>query len=160
MMRAMVEIVPAGIDDKPRLWRLLQLYSYDFSEFTGGDVDQLGEFAYPYFDAYWIDGDRHPYLFRRDGALVGFALVRTGERHDMAEFFVMRMHRSTGVGADAAQQVFALHPGEWQTRQMPTNTRATDFWRRAIPVAFTEEVTDHGPIQRFTIPGRRTRPDR
>lgn len=150
-MRAMVEIVPARIDDKATLWQLLQLYSYDFSEFTGADVDRLGEFPYPYFDAYWIEMDRHPYLLRSDGTLVGFALVRAGEPHDMAEFFVTRMHRGTGVGANAARQVFQLHPGEWQTRQMPTNTRATDFWRRAIPVPFTEEVTDHGPIQRFTI---------
>ena len=26
-------------------------------------------------------------------------------------------------------------------------------WRRAIPVAFTEEVLDAGPVQRFTMPG-------
>jgi hypothetical protein len=35
---------------------------------------------------------------------------------------------------------------------MTANAGATEFWRRAIPVEFDQEVTDHGPVQRFVMP--------
>ena len=150
-MRVMVHVVSAELPSNPVLWNLLQLYAHEFSEFTDQDVGVDGTYAYEYFDRYWIDPDRHPYLFRHDGRLVGFALVHSGEPHDMAEFFVMKKYRRCGLGTDAAHEIFALHPGAWQVRQMTANTRATAFWRRAIAVPFEEVVDDHGPRQLFRI---------
>ena len=82
----------------------------------------------------------------------GFALVRSGTPHDMAEFFVLRKYRRGGIGRAAARAVFARFPGAWQTRQQWENTGAIDFWRTAIPVPFDEGETDEGPVQRFVIP--------
>ncbi|MEO6467798.1 MAG: GNAT family N-acetyltransferase [Acidimicrobiia bacterium] len=147
----MVHVVGAELPSKPVLWNLFQLYAYEFSEFTDQDIDDDGAYAYKYFDRYWTDADRTPYLFRQDDRLAGFALVRSGEPHDMAEFFIMKKYRRRGLGADAAHQVFARHPGAWQVRQMTANTRATAFWYRAIPVPFEEVVDDHGPRQLFQI---------
>ena len=149
-MRVMVHVVSAEFPSKPVLWNLLQLYAHEFSEFTDQDVGVDDTYAYEYFDRYWIDPDRHPYLCH-DGRLVGFALVHSGEPHDMAEFFVMKKYRRCGLGTDAAHEIFALHPGAWQVRQMAANTRATAFWHRAIPVPFEEVVDDHGPRQLFRI---------
>jgi len=132
--------------------RLLELYGYDFSAFTNVDVDAQGLFGYPYLDAYWTEPQRHPFLFRLDEKWVGFALVLSGAPHDMAEFFVLRKYRRHGVGDVAAREVFARFPGEWQVRQMTANTGAIAFWRRAIPVDFDEQLTDHGPVQRFEMP--------
>jgi predicted acetyltransferase len=72
----------------------------------------------------------------------------------MSEFFVMRKYRRGGVGTALAREVFARFPGEWQVRQMTSNPAATAFWRRAIPVEFTQEMLDQGPVQRFTITDR------
>ena len=69
----------------------------------------------------------------------------------MAEFFVLRKYRRGGVGTDAARAVFARFPGEWQTRQQFVNEAAIAFWRRTIPVPFTESANDEGPVQRFRI---------
>jgi predicted acetyltransferase len=146
-----VEVIGAELRDKPLLRQLLQLYQYDFSEFDNSDVEDDGWYQYPYFDDYWIEPERHPLLFRVDGKCAGFALVRAGTPHDMAEFFVMRRYRRSGVGTTLAREVFTRFPGEWQVRQMTTNPSATAFWRRAIPVDFEEEISDHGPVQRFTI---------
>lgn len=52
-----VEVIRAGVSDKAVLRRLLQLYHYDFSEWTGDDVDEHAEFAHPYLDHYWTDPD-------------------------------------------------------------------------------------------------------
>ena len=91
------------------------------------------------------------FLLRVDGQWAGFVLVRVGEPHDVAEFFILRKYRRHGVGTVAARLVFARFPGDWQVRQMRANAAATTFWRQAIPVAFEEELGASGRVQRFTI---------
>jgi predicted acetyltransferase len=147
-----VDVVGAELRDKPVLRQLLQLYQYDFSEFDDADVDAEGSYRYRYLDEYWTEPERHPLLFRVDGKWAGFALVRSGTPHDMAEFFVMRKYRRSGVGTVLAREVFARFPGEWQVRQMTSNPAATAFWLQAIPVDFVQDTLQHGPVQRFTIP--------
>ena len=147
-----VRVDPASASERDVVARLLELYAHDFSERNGADVGDDGTYGYRYLDAYWSASDRHPFLFRVDGRLAGFALVRTGPLIDMAEFFVLRKYRRGGIGTDAARAVFARFPGEWQVRQQWENSGAIDFWRRAIPVAFDEGETGEGPVQRFVMP--------
>ena len=144
-------VVAATLDDRRVLENLLELYLHDFSELTDADVDEQGRFSYRFLDNYWTDADRHPFLIRSGGRLAGFALVRSGAPHDMAEFFVMRKYRRRGVGRAAARIVFAAFPGEWQVREMAANSGATAFWRDAIPVQFVEEAGETGPVQRFRL---------
>ena len=147
-----MDISPARRGDAEIVRRLLELYAYDFSEFNRADLGPDGRYApYPYFDAIWNEPDRHALLFRVEGNLAGFAIVRTGDPHDMAEFFVLRKYRRSGVGIDAARAVFARFPGAWQTRQQFANPAATAFWRRAIPVPNVDRENDEGPLQQFTI---------
>ena len=146
-----LEIVDARINDKPVLRQLLELYQHDFSEFVPGDVDEHGQFGYRYLDHYWTDADRCPLLLKVDGHWAGFALVRTGAPHDMAEFFVMRRYRRSGIGIQAARAVFARFPGAWQVRQMAVNPASTVFWKRAIPVPFEDRTHESGPMQTFLI---------
>ena len=146
-----VEVIEAEAADKPVLRQLLELYQHDFSEFVDADVDDNGLYGYRYLDNYWSEPDRHPFLFRVDGRWAGFALVRAGDPHDLAEFFVMRKYRRHGVGTLLAREVFSRFPGAWQVRQMASNPAATAFWRRAIPVEFEQERLADGPVQRFTI---------
>jgi predicted acetyltransferase len=149
-----VEVVAATLDDKAAIRHLLELYAHDFSVFTGAEVDESGRFGYRHLDQYWTDAERHPFLIRGDGRLSGFAFVRSGTPHDMAEFFILRKHRRSGVGVEAARAVFAMFPGEWQVRELAANVGAIAFWRVAIPVPFTEHSNDEGPVQRFRIPAR------
>jgi predicted acetyltransferase len=146
-----LDVSEAQLDDKPVVAHLLELYLHDFSELTDADVDANGQYGYRYLGSYWTDRDRRPFLIRVDGHWAGFALVRIGAPHDMAEFFVMRKYRRKGVGWHAAREILSRFPGEWQVRQMAANAAATAFWRRAIPVEFREELIEDGPVQRFTI---------
>jgi predicted acetyltransferase len=150
-MATEVEIVAASLADKSVIRNLLELYLHDFSEFTDTDVDEHGVFGYGRLDHYWKESDRHPFLIRADGRLAGFALVRSGRPHDMAEFFVMRKYRRSGVGLLAARALFAAFPGDWQVREIAANPGATAFWRRAIPVTFDETVDAAGAVQRFRV---------
>src|SRR5215216_2568053 len=129
-----VEVEPVSYSDKDVLGRLIEFYVYDYSEYMGWDVDAHGVFGYRYLDHYWTDADRHPFFIRVDGRLAGFALVRSGRPHDMAEFFVMRKYRRAGVGTEAARLVLGRFPGSWEVRQLEANVAGSNFWRSAIPV--------------------------
>ena len=137
---------------KPLVRRLLEFNAHDFSEFDGRDVSEQGEFGYRYLDHYWTEPeDRQALVVRCDGLVAGLALVRRGVPHEVAEFFILRKFRRHGVGREAAQTVLRTWPGEWETHQVPGNDAAVAFWRRAIPVAYTEEVDERGTTQRFVM---------
>lgn len=147
-----VDVALASEGDKPLVRRLLELNAHDFSEFDGRDLGIHGEYGYPYLDHYWAEPEqRRAYLIRVEGQLAGCALVRLGEPHEMAEFFVVRKYRRSGAGTTAARQVFALHVGLWEIHELPGNDAAVAFWRRAIPAEYTENVADDGTTQRFVI---------
>ena len=147
-----LEVHEVTADDSEVLERLIDFYFYDFSEFDGRDVEADGSYHYQWLNAYWTDGDRKAYLLKVDGQLAGFALVRLIAPTEMAEFFVMRKYRRAGMGTAAARDVIARHPGPWLVSQVANNKPATEFWRRAIPVPFTQRELPDGHIeQRFTV---------
>lgn len=138
-----VEIVPATREQEPVLANLLQLYVYDFSEFTDLAIGLDGHFHYPWLSMYWEEETRFPFLVKVDGHLAGFVLVSKGsvisgdpQVWDMSEFFVMRRYRRRGIGAAIAQEIWRRFPGAWEVRVLETNTTAVAFWEAAIN-AFT-----------------------
>lgn len=138
-------------DDRLLMGRLVDFYFHDFSEFDGRDVEPDGSYHYPWLDAYWTDSDRKAYLFDVDGHPAGFALVRLTDPIELAEFFILRKYRRTGVGTAAAREAIARHPGRWIVSQVPSNEPATAFWRHAIPVPFEEHRLPDGHVeQHFT----------
>jgi len=166
-----VEVVKAAREDEPVLRKLLQLYAYDFSEITGGDVGEQGEFEHEVpLDRYWPEPDRHAFLAKADGKLAGFALIRERsalsddpETTDVVEFFVMRKYRRQGVGRTVATRLFELFPGRWEVREMRQNVAAHAFWRNVIgrytggryEERLIEDERWHGPVQFFEAPAGR-----
>jgi 2-haloalkanoic acid dehalogenase type II len=147
-----VVVTAAPAAAKPLVRRLLELNAHDLSTHDGAELGPCGEFGYRYLDHYWVDDDRHPLLLTVDDHVAGLALVRAGDPHEMAEFFVLRRHRRRGVGANAARQVLRRFPGAWTVHELPGNDPAVAFWRLAIPVAFEETVDHTGTTQRFHVP--------
>ena len=142
----------ASEEAKPIVRRLLELNAYDFSAIDGRDIGPDGEYGYRYLDHYWgAANDRAAFLFYVDGQLAGFALVRVGTPHQVAEFLVLPKYRRHGLGTAAARQILSRWRGEWITHEVPGNDGAVAFWRRAIPVHFTETSDATGTIQRFVI---------
>ncbi|MFP5224967.1 MAG: GNAT family N-acetyltransferase, partial [Actinomycetota bacterium] len=114
------EVIQAAEADKEVLRNLLQLYIHDLSETESFDVDPHGRFWYRWLDHYWTDEERHPYLVKVDGSWAGFVLLReraSDGRHSIAEFFVMRKYRRSGLGTGIAEHIFKLFPGKWEVHQ-------------------------------------------
>lgn len=131
---------------KHTLSNLMQLYRYDSSAYNEDEIDASGSFSLgQYFDAYWTEPERHPFLIKLGDKLAGFALVRQFElgKHSVAEFFVMRPYRRQGVGQRAAAHLFDMFPGEWHVAQDEANTPAQRFWRSVI-AAYTGGTISRG----------------
>ena len=137
--RMKVTVQAAEKSEKDIINNLLQYYLHDFSEFEALESDAQGRYHYPYLEHYWNDPNRHPFLFRLDKRIVGFAMVRSetdpgNGRHlsELAEFFVLRVFRNQGIGNRAAVRLWDLFPGQWLVRVLRPNKIAYPFWKNAI----------------------------
>ncbi len=154
------EIIKASLDNGEILTNLMQFYIYDFSEFIEAHVEENGRFGdYPLND-YWKEDNHLPYLVRFNGNYAGFVLVKwikteTKSYFSIAEFFIMKKYRRTGLGKTVAKDIFRLHKGKWEVFQMEKNEPAQLFWRNVINEytggRFTERVEEGKRItQEFT----------
>lgn len=150
-MEIRIEPVPAA--QKSVLRQMLELYLYDFSEFSKEDLAENGYFGYTYLDAYWQEAGRFPFFIRADGRLAGFILVRScsehnplPDPHNIAEFFVLKKYRRHGVGKAAAFRIFDRFPGSWEVTQWVSNLPAQRFWEKVVT-----QYTD-GQYRAFSVP--------
>lgn len=134
-----ISIEPILIEQKSVLARMLELYSYDFSEFSDNDINEYGYFGYKYIDDYWNEEGRYPFFIRVDGKLAGLVLVRSccqyndlPNPHNVAEFFVMKKYRKKGIGRTAAVSIFDMFRGGWEISVWTNNLPAQSFWSKVI----------------------------
>lgn len=145
-----MNIRKATIEEQLTLQNLLQLYMYDFTEYT--EVDTLSNGLYqgmPDFNLYWNEPQsRHPFLIMVSDKIAGFALVRNKETdkdiHILSHFFILRKYRMNGLGTSAAKQLFSLFKGNWELYQLEKNVPAQKFWLRVI-----SEMTDGNFVDKF-----------
>jgi predicted acetyltransferase len=155
-----VKLIEAAIHDKEIIGNLMQYYFYDFSEFNHADVLNNGQFGdYPYLDHYWEERTRYPFILTCNSEYIGFVFVRYVEEgnksfYSIAEFFVMKKYRRTGLGRTAAFQLFDRFEGEWEVSQIERNQPAQKFWRKTIEEytngKWTEREFDGKWIQMFS----------
>jgi predicted acetyltransferase len=123
------------------LRNLLELYIHDLSEsFPFVQLGDDGRFGYPDLAAYWTEpAKRFAFLIREGGRVAGFALVTLGspaaeepDVYDLAEFFVLRGYRRTGVGRRAVLLLWQQLTGEWTVRSSESNPSALAFWSDVV----------------------------
>jgi predicted acetyltransferase len=123
------------------LANLLELYIHDLSAaFPDIELGDDGRFGYSALALYWSQPDRRfAFLIKCDNRVAGFALVTRGspatkdpQVFDVAEFFVLRRFRRSGVGRKATALLWNRLPGAWIVRVFEGNPGAVPFWSRVI----------------------------
>jgi len=134
-----INVLSAEESQKTVLRQLIELYSYDFSQYTDSDVDERGLFGYPGLDNYWTDETKHPFFIKADNHFAGFILVNMSckystnkNTYNIAQFFVMKKYRGQNIGNHAAMHIFNLFKGEWEVRILNANKPALLFWHKVI----------------------------
>jgi predicted acetyltransferase len=137
--------------DATLLANLLELYIHDLSAaFPDVTLGSDGRFGYRRLPLYWTEPDRRfAFLIRADDQLAGFILATRGSPAaddpnvlDVAEFFVLRRYRRTGVGRRAATLLWSRLPGQWTVRVLETNTDGLAFWREVVGEAAAARATE------------------
>ena len=107
-------------------------------------VDLGGSGQYPHLETYWIEPQRSPYLLRVGGQAVGFALVEQVDQRvsELVEFYVEAESRRRGIGRQAAEKLFGIHPGTWRVGVRSDNARGQHFWRAMLRERPAEAVTE------------------
>jgi len=127
----------ATLADSTLLSNLLELYMHDLSEaFPSIELKPDGRFGYDKLALYWSKPECHfPFLIKCDARIVGFALATRGSPatddpnvFDVAEFFVIRRYRRSGVGQRAVALLWNRLPGRWIVRVSEGNPGALAFW--------------------------------
>lgn len=123
------------------LSNLLELYIHDLSAiFPHVRLGDDGRFGYPSLPLYWSEPERRfAFILRHGEQTAGFALVTRGLRpsehagvYDVAELFVLRRHRRSGVGRAAVLALWSRLPGRWMVRVADANPAALAFWSSVI----------------------------
>ena len=135
------------------LSNLGQLYRYDLAAGYRHLPNDDGTFNNRRLDAFLagLDPTLRAWLVHAGGRLAGFAMVRTADdgTHSVADFFVVRTLRRSGVGRTVARDLVALFPGPWRIAFQRYNPGAEDFWtavaREAVGDAF--ELADDAPVE-------------
>lgn len=128
----------------------MHLYTYELSIFEDETTNfkLLDNGLYEmsrYFELYWKEEERHPYILKYNGELAGFVLHRFNEdkMNEISEFFVLNKYRKLGAGTFMANEMFKRYKGKWEIRTLLKNKIAQEFWRKIIKEASNNDFEEH-----------------
>jgi len=132
----MLEVVIAPADSKDTVWELYQEYAQELSQYDG-EKRRRGSYHYPYFDLYWEEEKRTPFLILYDHEPIGFCLLQDIDiSYQIDEFYIRPLHRRRGFGKLAVEYVkeHCRKLGRHKTiiaNVYVNNRPAIEFWRSA-----------------------------
>lgn len=134
-----VDLDEARLEDRGIIAGLLDDYLCELAAHREDAVGATDSRGYPYLDAYFSEPGRHPFVIRRQGKVVGFALLRdatsTSRVWEVSEFYVTPESRRAGVGREAVVAIWRRFPGAWDLQVHAHNTGAVRFWASCVEVA-------------------------
>ena len=131
-----VDLCEVRPEDRDILARMLDAYLLELVTYRERVISPTDSQGYTYFDAYFSEVGRYPFLIRCENAFVGLALIRsplsTGRGWEIAEFYIAPEHRRVGVGHAAVASIFLRFPGNWELQVHRRNHEAVRFWLSCV----------------------------
>ena len=131
------DIVNASIEEKDKLYRLVQFALYDGSFYIDNEINTDCIFEYNWFDKYFTDKDRNAYFIKEGSNYLGMVLVNENLKFNkkgksIAEFLIMPRYRRNHIGKKVAYDIFEMFRGNWEVQPMQNNPIAYSFWKNII----------------------------
>jgi len=133
-----VTLEQVSIEKWHLLDNLIQLYAYDFSEFTNSEISGCGKYNLSGLPRYhWTGTNPDPFLVKVNKNTASFIMLKyivyeKVKRLSLAEFFILRKYRKKGIGNRSAQIVLDKFSGEWYLDILSSNKPAITFWKKVI----------------------------
>jgi predicted acetyltransferase len=125
---------------------MLQPYLAELTVYEPRPKNDRGQYDYKYFDHYWRDAGRHPFLLCCDKDVAGFALMREVEGgYSMAEFYVRPEFRRHGIGLACAIDVIGRFKGNWDIEFYTLNAPARALWTKVAEKLARGEIKRDKP---------------
>ena len=87
----------ASVDKNDAIFKLLITYSKELEQYQDNPTGEIA--SNKYFDFYWIEADRFPFVGYINEELIGFCLLRVEENYySIAEFYIKPNFRQLGHG--------------------------------------------------------------
>lgn len=88
------EIIDVKLEEKEKLYKLLQYALYDGSQYIDNDINEDYVFEYGWFDNCFTDKDRHAYFVKNGNTYVGMVMVNENLKFNkngkcIAEFLII-----------------------------------------------------------------------
>ena len=133
-------IQAATAADKSLLFRLLQLYYFEATRWSGEDILDDGSYdcdedgLASYIGAQGADA---AYILRVDGKPAGFALVEwlpfgNGQIREFADLFVLPKYRRLGLAEAATRRIVLETEGPWLFAVCRKDEAALRYWNNAF----------------------------
>lgn len=121
----------APVSAKDKIKKHFYNYLIELAQFDPTvSFDAHGEPIYKWYDLYWTEKARYPFMLCVDGQFAGLALVRetAPQCHEIAEFYVLPGFRRDDNAMYFAAQLAQLFGGEFTFATATKNVRAVRFW--------------------------------
>lgn len=118
-------------EDKDIIKKYFYGYLKELSEFDPTvKFDNNGIPVYNWFDCYWTDKDRFPFLLSVDNKFAGLALFRKigAKQYEITEFYVIPEFRKDNNAIWFATQISNCFDGNFSFSTRIENKRAIKFW--------------------------------
>lgn len=132
----MVKLVEVKKEEEDILYRLLQKYIYEMSGIYEEEMDETGDFSYPYLPYYFGYEGRCAYFICAEDKRVGFLMINThswtGEKidHSISEFTIFPRFRQKGYALMAMEALTGERKGSFQLKYSTKNKAGTKLWEQ------------------------------
>lgn len=136
-----IQILLCEKDSRKVIENLTQFYFYDIlqnSQYSHYKLTENGIYEkMPYFENYWEEDNRYPFVIKQENLPIGFALVHNitlNKNADwkMAEFFILAPYRKKGIARYVVKNILNLLPGLWEFSVFKDNEIAKKFWQNIL----------------------------
>lgn len=151
-------------EDQALLFRILQFYYFEATQWSGEDLLEDGLYeSDPAGVASYCepDGVDAAWLLKVDGHPAGFVLVELipfegGQIRELADLFVMPKYRRLGLAEVATRKIVPGHEGPWLLSVFRKDERALRYWQGAfarLPFRSVQPGPHHALFHQFIING-------
>ena len=149
----------ASVDKKDEIFKLLINYSKELEQYQEHPTGEIA--SNNYFDLYWTEADRFPFITHINDELIGFCFLRVEESYySIAEFYIKPKFRHQGYGKSLLNYVieFCKEQGKHASiiaDSFIKNSIAKNFWNAngfiTIMEVIFENEKSHRNLREFHI---------